>query len=111
MSERLVCAVTTDCADRPRCATETIQIAFAIDRRHFAPPRDRAEPPRVKRTVVSAGDAVFVAEPLLIVDTRGFWEDAQPIGARMLTVAPDGTAIYTETASGRRMTGQCAVTE
>ncbi|MCG6902842.1 MAG: hypothetical protein LJE68_09190, partial [Rhodobacter sp.] len=76
----------------------------------FAPAHDRAEPPRRKVTMVDLDGATFAAEPMLIGDVRGFWEDAEAMGSRIFTMQADGSAIYTEDPAGLRLTGTCEVT-
>ncbi|RVT83930.1 hypothetical protein DXV76_09450 [Rhodobacteraceae bacterium CCMM004] len=101
------CRVADVCADEARCAATALDIRFAIDGTQFVDPVHRGEPPRRKVTTVTAGRAVFAAEPFVLGDVRGFYADAEALGHRMLSIAPDGRASYAETVAGRRMTGTC----
>ncbi len=91
------------------CVGENVAVRFEIDRSQFAPPIDPKEPPRNKVTHVRMGGFGFAAEPILMGDVLGFWEDAEALGNRMLIVQPDGTARYSEQPSGKDMTGTCEV--
>ncbi len=86
-----------------------VQVAFTIDRNQFIAPMDPKDPPRRKITRVEMGRDRFLAEPFLIGQSLGFWEDAEAVGSRMLVVQPGGAAKYSETPSGRRLTGTCEV--
>ena len=58
------------------------------------------------------GRAEFVASPILMPDgTAGFEEEAGSMGIRLMVVAPDGTASYSESGTGRSLTGRCERTE
>jgi len=108
-AETLVCRMTPDCDAAAPCAMSPADITFAIDRNQFAPPVDAREPPRVKRTYVDMNGKAFVAEPFLMQGgaVRGFWTTADASGTRMLTTMADGSARYSDSRSGDRMTGRC----
>ena len=91
--------------------TAPVQIAFTIDRNQFVAPVSAKDPPRRKITQVQMGRDRFLAEPFLIGQSLGFWEDAEAVGSRMLVVQPGGEANYSETPSGRRLTGTCEVSD
>ena len=108
-AERVDCTLTSLC-EGADCAGEPIPVHFEIDRNQFTAPIDGNEPPQVKVTHVDMDGVRFAAEPIVIGQTLGFWEDAQALGARMLVMQPDGQAKYSETATGRRLSGRCEVT-
>jgi hypothetical protein len=93
-------------ADVVACELSGVPVQFAIDASQFAPAQHPADPPRRQVTTVRMGNAQFVAEPLMIAGTRGFW--AEQDGAEVLLVMQaDGTAIYTDARNDAPLTGTC----
>ena len=83
------------------------EITFEIDRDQFIDPIDAAEPTQRKITIVTAGTATFPAEPFIIGGMRGFYADGLGGSSVMFTVAPDGSATYSNARSGEKLTGIC----
>lgn len=109
-AETLVCALSAECAPGSSCSQRTSRLEFAIDRTQFAPPIDPAEPPRRKVTRVTRDGEQFLAEPILLDSgIRGFWTDDAAIGSQVLTIQPDGAAIYSAL-DGSNWTGHCRET-
>ena len=98
-------------ADTITCDLEGTSLAFTIDRTQFAPPHDAGEPPRRKVTTVRMGDAQFPAEPILMGDVRGFWGEGLGGSDVMFVMQGDGYAVFSDKRAGKRLTGQCEVTE
>ncbi len=84
-------------------------LQFEIDRTQFAPALDQNEPTQRRMTTVRMGDAQFPAEPILMGDVRGFWAEGMGGSDVMMVMQGDGTAIYTDTRAGERLTGTCEV--
>jgi len=108
LAQDVRCTLTPPCRGT---ACAPVQVAFTIDRNQFVAPMHPNEPPRRKITHVEMGRDRFAAEPFLIGPALGFWEDAEAVGSRMLVVQPGGDAKYSETPSGRRLTGTCEVSD
>lgn len=101
------CTLTLDCEGRAGCTPRTIDIAFAIDARQFAPPASPDDPPRQKITEVRLDDTTFRAEPFRMENgVRGFWGNGVN-QSRMLVIEPDGAARYVELQQGPPFTGFC----
>jgi hypothetical protein len=114
-AERVDCTFAAPCPANSGCTPAPLTLHFDIDPNQFAPAIDANEPPRTKITQVTEGDETFAAEPILMDSgVRGFWTD-QDGSARILTVQPDGAAVYTRTApnlpDGEKRTGQCGVSQ
>jgi len=106
-AETLDCTLYADCAEGQTCKVAPITLSFTIDRRQFAPAISAGEPPKRTVTAVTQGAEAYPAEPILMQDgTRGFHAEL-PSGARLLTVAADGTARYTDTGQPQRYAGTC----
>ena len=110
LAERVSCTLSQPCPILTDCATETLALDFVIDRSQFVAAVDVNEPPRKKVTVVTLGEEQFRAEPFLIGDVRGFWQDTEAMSDRMFTMQADGSAIYSESPSGVQLSGLCEVT-
>ncbi len=105
-AERLACSLTPECRG-DGCPTDVLTLTFDIDRTQFVRPMFRFEPPRRLVTRVFATTEDYAAEPILMGDgTRGFHAEL-PDRDRLLTIALDGTAIYTDTETRHRRTGTC----
>ena len=109
MAERVECRLAAPCPDSGICVQDIVPLAFEIDRNQFAAPVDSNEPPRNKVTHVDLGGVRFAAEPMIIGDTLGFWEDAEAMGERMFTLGSDGIGLYTEWPAGVELSGECVV--
>jgi len=103
----LDCRLYLDCPAGVTCRAAPLDLRFALDRSQFLRPRIGNEPPPRLRTFVRAGPDTYPAEPILMADgTRGFHarlDDRE----QLLTIAPDGAAIFTDTAETARRTGTC----
>jgi len=108
--EHMSCAFPAPCIGGGDCASGTLNLTFSIDHLQFTPPVLRRDPPKRKVTDVIAGDLHFRAEPILMDSgLRGFWGYVEGID-HLLTVKPDGVAIYTVTPPGTLYSGNCEVT-
>jgi hypothetical protein len=96
-------------ADIISCDLSGVLVRFEIDRAQFAPPIDNQEPIRRRVTTVQMGDAQFPAEPIMIGDARGFWAEGLAGSDVMMVMQGDGSAVYTDTRAGKRLTGTCEV--
>lgn len=110
-AQRVDCRLSAPCPAVGVCVPERKRLTFEIDRSQFAPPVHRDEPPRVKVTHVDLGGIRFAAEPMIIGDIIGFWEDAEAMGSRIFTLGPDGIGVYNEDPAGIRLTGRCEVSD
>lgn len=108
MAERITCTLSEPCASQSPCPPD-VDLSFVIDHSQFSAAVHPNDPPRRLVTLVDLGSIRFAAEPMIIGDTRGFWEDGEAMGARIFTLQPDGSGIYNETATGRRLSGPCVV--
>ena len=109
LAERVECRLSAPCPGNGICVQDAVPLAFEIDRNQFVAPVDANEPPRNKVTQVDLGGVKFAAEPLIIGETLGFWEDAEAMGERMFTLGPDGQGLYTEWPAGVELSGECVV--
>jgi len=91
------------------CDLSGVPIRFQIDLSQFAPALDPGEPMRRRITTVQMGDTQFPAEPILMGNVRGFWAEGMGGSEIMMVMQGDGSAIYADTAAGRRLTGTCEV--
>ena len=109
MADRVECRLSAPCPGSGICVQDIVPLSFEIDRNQFVAPVDANEPPRNKVTQVDLGGVKFAAEPLIIGDMMGFWEDAEAMGERMFTLGPDGMGLYTEWPAGVELSGECVV--
>ncbi len=110
IAETLICELRGDCAGASPCNPSTTRLQFTIDRTQFAPAISPADPPRRKVTQVTRDGESFEAEPILLVSgIRGFWTDDDAAGSQVLTVAPEGAAIYSAP-DGSGWIGHCRET-
>ena len=109
----LLCATLSGpaLAEIVSCDLSGTPVRFEIDRTQFAPALDLAEPPRRRITTVQMGDAQFPAEPILMGNVRGFWAEGLAGSEIMMVMQKDGSALYSDTRAGERMTGTCEVTQ
>ncbi len=108
LAERIACTLSKPCTTQAPCPSP-VNLNFTIDRNQFSAAVHPQDPPRKQVTMVTLGGIRFSAEPMIIGETRGFWEDGEAMGARMFTMQPDGSGIYNETATGLRLSGPCKV--
>jgi hypothetical protein len=81
-----------------------LHLQFYMDTASFAPPVNRADPPRRTVSRVTLGDTTFAAEAILTEDgTRGFWAPGRDW---LLTLGRDGTARMSDETPDA-WTGQC----
>ena len=91
-----------------RCTLEGTAVRFAFDRADLAP-GIRGEPPRRALGHAEVGRARLRPEVFTMPDgTVGFHEDAGAVGQKMLVIAPDGAARYSDTGSNLSLQGRCA---
>ena len=111
LAERVSCDLSLPCpATATECVNATLALSFVIDRSQFVAAVDVNEPPRQKTTVVTLGEERFGAEPFVIGNVRGFWQDTEAMSDRMFTMQADGSATYSESPSGLQLSGRCEVT-
>ena len=111
--QAFLCATlsTPAMAEVVTCDLSGTPVSFAIDATQFAPAINKNEPERRRITTVSMGDATFPAEPLMMGDVRGFWAEGMGGSDVMMVMQSDGSAVYSNTRAGQRLTGTCTVTQ
>ena len=102
LGDSLLCSL--QCKDGSHCSSEALEISFDIDRNQFVSAVDPNEPPYRKVTTVRMSGETFEAEPFLVKDTRGFW--AEDLNA-IFVVNSDGSATFSNSATGETLIGQC----
>ena len=108
-AELVECVLSEPCTTTGVCLRDSIDLHFVIDRNQFADAVNVNDPPRRKVTLVTLGDEEFSAEPMIIGDVRGFWQDTEATGDRIFTMQADGSGVYSESPSGKTLTGSCEV--
>ena len=87
-------------------------IDFAFDPAAFAPPLSPNDPPRRVVAQARVGTDVFDATPFRMPDgTLGFEAERDRPGLRLLVVAPDGAARYSNAETGESLPGHCERTD
>ncbi|MCC1492679.1 hypothetical protein [Cognatishimia sp. F0-27] len=93
--------------ERWSCDLEGEVLTFGFDRGDLFPGIE-GEPPRRVLGDAEFRRGIFRPEPFVMPDgTVGFHEDAGAVGQRMLVIAPDGAARYSDTGPGETLTGRC----
>jgi hypothetical protein len=96
------------CALFPDAGAE-VALAFVFDPAQLAPALSPNDPPRRAEATVTLNGRAFAAEPFAMADgTVGFHTEAGAPQQRMLVVAPDGAARYSDSAAGLALAGRCA---
>jgi len=109
MAERVECSLSEPCPTSGVCFQEAVDLHFVIDHNQFSDAVDVNDPPRRKVTLVTLGDEQYSAEPMIIGDVRGFWQDTEAMIDRIFTMQADGSGVYSESPSGKTLTGSCEV--
>ena len=104
----LVLSATPAVSQSVTCFMENgAALNFTIDRNQFVDAVDPSDPPRRKVSMVTFGEKHFPAEPFLIGDTLGFQAEGLGGTTTVFVMQAGGTAVFTDTRAGLRVTGQC----
>lgn len=97
----------------PTCTADCTptSVRFAIDPAQFVAAQNPDDPPRRQITTVTMNDSPFIAEAIMMQGgVRGFHEDAESLGSRLMIVKPNGSARLTLQPQNKTLIGQCTDT-